>query len=78
LLWGLLLIHCFILFSLQTWIWDESPDLSLTTLSPFWKTVADDLEYTLVTQLGASFSVPVLIWILVTYRREDKLISSTG
>ena len=76
LLGGLLLIHCFILFSLQTWIWNESPGLSLTTLSPFWKMVVDDLQYTLVTQMGASFSVPVLIWIVVTYRREDKLISS--
>lgn len=72
LLWGLLLIHGFILFSLQTWIWNESPGLSLTTLSPFWKEIVDDLEYTLVTQLGASFSVPVLIWIVVTYRREDR------
>ena len=29
LLWGLLLIHAFILFSLQVWIWDESSALSL-------------------------------------------------
>jgi hypothetical protein len=72
LLGGFVLIHCFILFSLQTWIWDESPGLSLTTPSPFWKEVVDDLEYTLITQLGASFSVPVLIWILATYRREDR------
>jgi hypothetical protein len=71
LLWGLLLIHAFILFSLQVWIWDESPAVSLITLSPFWQTVLDDLEYTLLTQLGASFSVPILIWILVTIRRED-------
>jgi hypothetical protein len=68
------LIHCFILFSLQTWIWNESPGLSLTTLSSFWKEVVDDLEYTLITQLGASFSMPVLIWIVVTYRREDRRI----
>ncbi len=75
---GLLLIHCFILFSIQAWIWDESPDLSLTTLSPFWKEIADDLSYTLVTQLGASFSVPVLIWIIVTYRRDDKVLAYFG
>lgn len=71
LLWGLLLVHGFILFSLQTWIWDASPGISLSTLSPFWQGIADDLEYTFVTQLGASFSVPVLIWILVTFRLED-------
>ncbi len=71
LVWGLLLIHAFILFSLQLWIWDESSALSLMRLSPFLQTVLDDLDYTLVTQLGASFSVPILIWILVTIRRED-------
>jgi hypothetical protein len=71
LLGGMLLVHLFILFSLQSWIWDESPSVSLMTLSPFWKARADDLEYTLMAQLGASFSVPLLIWIVVTFRRRD-------
>jgi len=71
LLGGLILVHCFIIFSLQAWIWDNSPDLSLMTLSAFWKEVAHELNYTLINQLGASFSVPVLIWILVTFRRQD-------
>jgi len=71
LLWGLLLIHAFILFSLQVWIWDESPSLSLMTMPPFLQTIVDAMEYNLITQLGASFSVPILIWILVTIRREN-------
>jgi hypothetical protein len=71
LLWGLLLIHAFILLSLQVWIWDESPALSLFNLSPFSQTIMDELQYTLLTQMGASFSVPLLIWILVTIRREN-------
>ena len=37
--------------------------VSLVTLSPFWKEIADALEYTVVTQMGISFSIPVLIWI---------------
>jgi hypothetical protein len=71
LLWGLVLVNLFILFSLQSWIWNASPNISLTTLSPFWKEMADDLEYTLITQMGVSFSMPVLIWIVVTFRLED-------
>ena len=71
LLWGLLLVHGLILFTLLTWIWNESPDLSLSTLTPFEKQITDDLEYTFMNQLGASFSVPVLIWLLVTFRRQD-------
>lgn len=71
---GLILVHGFILFSVQTWIWNNSTDVSLLSLSAFWKEVADDLDYTLIDQLGASFSVPVLIWILVTFRRQDDSI----
>ena len=71
LLWGLLLVHAFILFSIQVWIWDESSDVLLVTFSPWWQRILDEMEYALLTQLGASFSVPILIWILVTIRREN-------
>ena len=71
LLWGLVLVHAFILFSVQSALWAVSPDLSLITFSPFWGRVVDELDYALITQMGASFSVPVLIWILVTFRRQD-------
>lgn len=68
---GLMLIHLFIVFSVWVYIWDGSAEISLVTLSPFWKQVADELQYTLVTQLGVSFSVPLFIWILVTFSRKD-------
>ncbi len=72
-LWGLVLVHAFILFSLQVWIWDDSPEVSLYTLSPLWQRILDEMKYALITQLGASFSVPIMIWILVTFRRENLL-----
>jgi hypothetical protein len=74
LLWGLLAIHAVILFSIQVYIWNQSDTpsgLDLIALSPFWKAIVNGLEETLVTQLGASFVVPVLIWILATLRVED-------
>ena len=77
LLWGLLLIHAFILFSLQVWIWDESSAVSLLAVPPVGQTILDALQYTLLTNIGAGFSVPLLIWILVTFRRED-LFSRRG
>ena len=73
LVWGLLLVHAFILFSLQVWIWDESADVSLMSTPPFLQRILDEMDYTLLTQLGASFSVPILIWILVTFRAENLL-----
>jgi len=71
---GLIAVHAVILFSLQIYIWnqtDAASGLNLVELSPFWKTVVSGLEETLITQLGASFALPVLIWMLVTFRSED-------
>jgi hypothetical protein len=71
LLGGLVLIHAFILLSLQAWIWDSGPGVNLGSSSPHWAAIAEGLDFTLIHQLGASFSVPVLVWILVTFRRQD-------
>jgi hypothetical protein len=70
---GLVLIHLFIFFSLQCWIWDKSAEMSLLTLSNLGQRVMDEMNYALMNQLGASFSIPVMIWILVTFRRQDAL-----
>ena len=43
---GLVLVHGFILFSIQSWIWNNSTGVSLLTLSGFEKQVVDDLDYT--------------------------------
>jgi hypothetical protein len=71
LLCGFLLINAFILFSVAVYIWNESTTVSLVILSPFWKQIGDGLEYTLITQMGISFTIPVLIWIAVIFRREN-------
>jgi hypothetical protein len=70
---GLVLIHLFILLTLQSWIWNNAPDVSLVKLSAFWQRVLGELNYALMNQLGVSFTVPVVIWILVTFRRQDAL-----
>ncbi len=74
LLWGLLVVHGYILFSVGVYIWNNSADLALLTLTPFWQQVLGGLEETLITQMGASFVVPVLIWILVTLRKQDIIV----
>ena len=70
-LWGLIGVHGYILFSVACDIWNNSVDLSLLTFTPFWKSVVEGLDETLVNQMGMSFVVPVFIWILVTLRRQD-------
>jgi hypothetical protein len=72
--WGLLAIHAVIIFSFQVYIWNQSDTasgLDLIALTPFWKAIISGLEETLVTQLGASFTIPVLIWLLTIFRVED-------
>ena len=68
---GLLAVHGYILFSVASTIWNNSTELSLLTLTPFWKSVVAGLDETLVNQMGASFIAPVFIWILITLRRQD-------
>ena len=74
---GLVLIQLFIFFSLQAWVWNNSADLSLLTLSNFEQRVIDELDYALMNQLGISFTVPVLIWAIVTFRRQDQDVLAT-
>ena len=71
LFFGVIAIHGFILFSVAVYLWNNSTDLGLLTLTPFWKQTTDGLEETLITQMGAGFVVPVLLWIAVTLRRQD-------
>ena len=69
---GLVLIHLFILFTVWVYLWNESTKVDLVSLSLFWKQIADGLEYTFVTQMGISFTAPVLIWIAVTFRWTER------
>ena len=78
LLWGLLVVHGYLLLCVAVYIWSNSTDLLLLTLNPFWKEVVRGLEETLLTQMGASFVEPVLIWIFVTLRRQDMVVWRAG
>ncbi|MEI6070619.1 MAG: hypothetical protein WCS31_02415 [Verrucomicrobiae bacterium] len=68
---GLLVIHAYILLITAFWIINRSTEVGLVTLIGWQKNFAEALEYTFIEQLGASFVIPVLIWVLVTYRRGD-------
>jgi len=78
LLWGLLAVHGLILFSVTTYIWSSSTELSLVMLAPFWRHTVEGLEETLITQMGAGFVAPVLIWALVTLRKKDLVVWRGG
>ncbi|MFA7344349.1 MAG: hypothetical protein WC003_08605 [Terrimicrobiaceae bacterium] len=76
LLWGLLLINLYIAFCIRVCLWDETADLF--NLGPLARSISGALSYSLVTQMGAGFAVPVLIWLAVTFRAHDaRLLTST-
>jgi hypothetical protein len=70
LLWGLLAIHAIILLFLGFSIWNESTEVSLVVLSPFWKQTADAIKDFVLSQY--SVVMPLVAWILVTFRMEDR------
>ncbi len=71
LLVSLVLVNGLVLFSVGVFIWNQSADLGLLSLNSFWKWIAAGCEETFVTQLGASFVGPVLIWLVVSFRLQD-------
>ncbi len=68
LLWEQFIIIAVLGFS----IWSEAAEISLVHLSPFWLQVVHSLREVMVSQLG--LSVPILLWLLVVFRRGDERI----
>lgn len=68
---GVIFIHIYILFSLAISLWAESIYLLPGGYNKFVMQIADGLEYTLSNQLGFIFIVPVLIWIMISFRKSD-------
>ena len=71
LFWGFLWVHGFILLTLGIFIWNESTRVALVTLTPFWKEIANRLEEQALNPVGPSFFAAALIWMLITFRRQD-------
>jgi exosortase/archaeosortase family protein len=66
---GEILLILYVLLAFYFTIWNESTEVSLTTLSPFWKSVANAAETSLMEKL--SLAIPVLIWLVTAVRSAD-------
>jgi hypothetical protein len=79
---GEIAVNLYVLLTLKIYIWSEVLHRGETADS-FLVRLAGGLEQTLVTQLGASIVIPVIIWFAVTFRAPDfaelsRLLRSTG
>ena len=61
----LIVIFCFFQFCL----WDEASEIGLVVIKTFWKTVVTMARQAFIAYLG--LVAPVLLWLMVTFRRED-------
>ena len=71
LLWGILLVNGFVVVRLAVAIIQGFRNVDLFVFSPFWNR-AVDVTYDVVSiSTVTSCVVPALIWLLVSFRRED-------
>ena len=70
-LWGILFQQVFVFVALGFFLWNESSEAGLVSLSANGKEALRAVKSMLAGQLIAA--VPVLIWLLVTFRRGDLL-----
>ncbi len=64
LLVGMLVVNAYVLFAVAAFLWNQSGGRTPVSVVPYWPSLGSFLEQTFVTQLGPSFAVPVLIWLL--------------
>lgn len=64
-------------FSLGVFIWSASTGLGLVKLHAFLATILAYLSENFIAPMGVKFFAPVLVWILVTFRKEDWLATKS-
>jgi hypothetical protein len=64
---GLVALDLYLLLAVRVYIWNATLSNAPETL----KAIASGLVETMVVQLGPSFVVPAILWLLVTFRQAD-------
>lgn len=67
---GLVLVHAYLLATVAFYLWNQSSGQAPVSFLPYWAPLGEFLEETFVTQMGPSFVVPTLIWLLVVFAME--------
>lgn len=67
--WGLLWVQLVVMIFLAFAIWNESSEIGLVTMSPFWKNLASQWQHNFIALF--SLASPFMVWALVTFRTAD-------
>ena len=71
LLWGLIAIHAIIVAFMGFHIWVDSAQVGLVTFTSFWQRAVEEITEFFLYLYSAVISV--VLWILVTFRKDDRL-----
>ena len=74
LLWGIILVHIFIVFRMTIGLlafFSHNEAFGIITFNPFWQKILNFISTIFVVHIGISYIVPVIIWVLVTFRRSS-------
>ena len=67
--WGIFWVQVAAMVFLAVAIWNESSEIGLVTMSPFWKSIASEWQYNFISLF--LLAAPVGIWLVVTFRAGD-------
>jgi len=67
--WGPLWVQAAVMGLLAFAIWNESSEIGLVTMSPFWKSLAAECQHNFIAHF--SLAAPVVVWLLMTFRTGD-------
>jgi len=70
---GLLWIQFAVMGFLAFAIWNESSEIGLATMSPYWKAIANEWQHAFIALF--SLASPFMVWALVTFRTTDVAFS---
>jgi hypothetical protein len=71
---GMAAVHAYIVVTVWIFVWNESNGAGVRAASmqmPVWHRITDGLEEALVTQVGASVVIPVVVWFFVMFSKQD-------
>ncbi len=74
---GFVVMQLYLAACIGAWIWGEWMNAGKNGATlPFWTSLASGLNYTLVMQMGASFVVPVIIWVAFVFAGSPNKIEA--
>lgn len=71
LFWGIIAAHVFLTLRLGVTIADQASNISMLTLTPFWKSTVSGMVKLMLVPSGPSMLAYAFVWVFASFRRQD-------